>query len=54
MNVIRCPAPNDNEHFINAMAGIVHEHILLGKHSLIPRCINCPIPEQCKILNTIS
>lgn len=52
MNVIRCPAPNDSPHFIKAMAGIVQEHIDLGKHSLVPRCVGCPTPAECKVLNS--
>ena len=51
MNIIRCPAPNDFPHFITAMAGIVQEHLEEKKHSLVPRCVNCPNPEHCKSLD---
>ncbi|OMJ72251.1 hypothetical protein SteCoe_29361 [Stentor coeruleus] len=54
MNVVRCPAPNDNNGFIEAMAGIVKEHLENGFHSLVPRCVNCPIPEHCKSLDKLS
>jgi ferrochelatase len=53
MNVVRCPAPNDNEHFMHAMANIVSEHLKTGNHSLIHRCVNCSIPQHCQILDKI-
>jgi protoporphyrin/coproporphyrin ferrochelatase len=53
MNVIRCPAPNDNSGFISAMACIVKEHLEQGKHGVVLRCVNCPIPELCKTLDKL-
>jgi ferrochelatase len=53
MNVIRCPAPNDDAFFIKAMATIVKEHLESNKHSLVPRCVNCPHPSHCKSLDKL-
>lgn len=54
MNVIRCPAPNDFPQFIHAMSSIVMEHLHNGRHSLIPRCVNCPHPDVCKTLDKVN
>lgn len=53
MNVIRCPAPNDYPEFIQAMSSIVTEHLNEGRHCLVPRCVNCPHPENCKTLDRL-
>jgi protoporphyrin/coproporphyrin ferrochelatase len=53
MNVVRCPAPNDDPGFMKALALIVKEHLESGSHSLIPKCVNCPIPNHCKSLDIL-
>mgnify|MGYP001070828934 FL=1 len=54
MNVKRCPAPNDHPEFINALAQVVKEHLHEGKHSYIPRCVNCALPDKCSLLQSFS